>query len=130
MISTQVRQSFDSSHPLVVPGLDEHSSLSLSSSLKNETDPPPLQSILTLDRVLEPSFPPPSENVSISNQKPKRGKKKSHWRKRCLGGRSPASGHHAGEKPPTSAKEVGGKLPLERHAARSDPRSKVIPIVM
>jgi hypothetical protein len=71
MISTQVRQSFDSSHPLVVPGLDEHSSLSLSSSLKNETDPPPLQSILTLDRVLEPSFPLPSENVSISNQKPK-----------------------------------------------------------
>jgi hypothetical protein len=85
MISTQVRQSLDSSHSLVVPGLDEHSSLSLSSSLKNETDPPPLQSILTLDQVLEPSFPPPSENVSISNQKPKRGKKKSHWRKRCLG---------------------------------------------
>jgi hypothetical protein len=71
MISTQVRQSLESSDPLVVPGLDEHSSLSLSSSLKNETDPPPFQSSLTLDHILEPSFPPPSENVPISNQTPK-----------------------------------------------------------
>jgi hypothetical protein len=71
MILTQIRQSFDSSHPLVVPSLDDHRSFSLSRSLKNEIDPPPLQSILTLDQVLEPSFPPPSENVSISNQKPK-----------------------------------------------------------
>jgi hypothetical protein len=94
-----VRQSLESLDPLVVPGLDEHSSfpvssslknetdayehssLSLSSSLKNETDPPPLESSLTLDRILEPSFPPPSENVPISNQMPKRGKKKSRWRK-------------------------------------------------
>jgi hypothetical protein len=71
MILNQVRNFFDSSHPLVVPGLDNHSSLSLSSLLKNEIDPPPLQSILMLDRVLEPCFPPPSENVSISNQQPK-----------------------------------------------------------
>ena len=56
MISTQVRQSFDSSHPLVVPGLDKHLSLSLSISLKNETNCPPLQSILTLDRVLKHFF--------------------------------------------------------------------------
>jgi hypothetical protein len=42
MILTQVRQSFDSSRLLVVPGLDEHSSLSLPRSLKNETNPPPL----------------------------------------------------------------------------------------
>jgi hypothetical protein len=40
MISTQARQSFNSSLSLVVPGLDEHSSLSMSSSLKSETRPP------------------------------------------------------------------------------------------
>jgi hypothetical protein len=48
-ISTQVRQSLELSDPLVVPGLDKHSSLSLSSSLKNETNPPPLESSLSLD---------------------------------------------------------------------------------
>jgi hypothetical protein len=37
----------------------EHSSFSVSSSLKNETDPPPIESSLLLDIVLEPSFPPP-----------------------------------------------------------------------
>jgi hypothetical protein len=103
--------------------------LSLSRLLKNETKPPPLQSILTLDRVIEPYFPPPSENVSIHKQEPKRGNKKICRRKRRLGGKSSAFGHHARAKPPTSSKEVGRKLPVEIHTARSDPRYKVIPIV-
>jgi hypothetical protein len=34
----------------------EHSSLSLSCSLKNEIDPPPIESSLLIDPVLEPSF--------------------------------------------------------------------------
>jgi hypothetical protein len=46
-----------------------------------------------------------------------------------LGGRSPASGHHAGEKPLASTTQDGGKIPLERHTTRSDPRLGVIPIV-
>jgi hypothetical protein len=56
--------------PLVVPG-HEHSSSSLSISLKNETNLPPLESSLTMDRVLEPSFPLPSENIPINNYMPK-----------------------------------------------------------
>jgi hypothetical protein len=67
MISTQVRKSIELSDPLVVPSLDEHCSLSLSIFLKHEIDPPPFQSSLTLDHILEPSFPPPSENVLLSN---------------------------------------------------------------
>jgi hypothetical protein len=69
MILTQVRQSLELSDPLGVPGLvehssfpmpsslkneidtNEHSSLSLSRLLKNETDPPPLKSSLILDHV-------------------------------------------------------------------------------
>jgi hypothetical protein len=83
-----------------------------------------------VDRVLIPSFPLPSEIFSICNQTTKQGKTINRLRKRCLGGRSPAAGHHAGEKMPTSAKEAGGKLPLERHTARSDDHcSNVIPIV-
>jgi hypothetical protein len=89
MIFTQVQQSLELSDPLVVPGLDEHSyfhvpsslknetnsykhsSLSLSRLLKNKTDPHPFESSLTLDRILEPYFPPPSENIHISSQMPK-----------------------------------------------------------
>jgi hypothetical protein len=114
---------------LVVPGLDKHSSLSLLRSLKNEIHPPPSETSITLDRVLEPSFPRPSENIPISNQMPKGGKKKSCWRERCLWGRSPASGHHARTKPLDSTKEIRGKIPLERHTSRSDPRLGVIPII-
>jgi hypothetical protein len=96
MILTQVRQSLKSYDPLVVPGLDEHGSFSLSSLLKNEIDHHPFKSSLTLDHVLEAYSPPPSENVPISNQMPKRGKKKSHHRKQRLGGSSLASRNHAG----------------------------------
>jgi len=71
MILNQARKSFYSSLSLVVLSLNEHSTFSLTRSLKNEIDPPPLQSIFTLDQVLEPCFPLPSENVSLSNQKPK-----------------------------------------------------------
>jgi hypothetical protein len=74
MILTQVQQSLESSHPLVVPGLDEHSSSLLLNSLKNEIDPPPLEPSLTLDLFIEPCFPLPSENVPISNHMPKRVK--------------------------------------------------------
>jgi hypothetical protein len=69
------------SDPLVVPSLDEHSSLSLSSSLKHEIDSPPFKSSLTLDRVFEPFFPSLSENVPIINWSPKWLKKKNHRRK-------------------------------------------------
>jgi hypothetical protein len=103
--------------------------LSLSSSLKNEIDPPTSESSLILDRILEPSFPLPSENVPISNQTPKQGKKKGHQRNRRLRGRYPASGHHAGEKPLASIMQARGKIPLERHIGRSDPRLGVVPIV-
>jgi hypothetical protein len=146
MISTQVHKSLELSDPLVVPSLNEHSfflmtmlknemdayehsSSSISISLKNETYPPLFKSSLTLDLILEPYFPPPSENVPINNQTPKRGKKKSLQRKLCLGGRSLASRHHARVKPLASIMKVGGKLPLERHVVRSDPHSKVVPIV-
>jgi hypothetical protein len=68
IISTQARQSLESSDPLVVPELYEHISLSLLSSLTNETDPLPFILSFTLDRILEPSFLLPSENVPISNR--------------------------------------------------------------
>jgi hypothetical protein len=55
------------------------------SSLKNETEPPPSELNLLLDRILEPSFPPPSENIPISIQTPKQGNKKRRWRKQHLG---------------------------------------------
>jgi hypothetical protein len=99
MISTQLKKSLELFDPLVVPGLNDHSSSSFPSSLKNETDPPPSELSLTLDRILEPYFPLPSENVPINNQTHKQGKKKSHRRKRCLGGKSLASEYHVGEKP-------------------------------
>jgi hypothetical protein len=124
-----VRQSLELFDPLIVPGLDEHTSLSLSSSLKYETNPPPLESSFTLDQVLEPSFPPPSEDIPISNQTPKRGKKKSHRRKCRLVGRSLAFGHHAREKPLASIMQSKGRLSLETHIARSDPHLRVIPMV-
>jgi hypothetical protein len=148
MILTQVQQSLESLDPLVVPSLYEHSyfvvsrslenetdtyehsSLSLSISLKNEIDPPPFESSLPLHQKLEPSFPLPSENISISNQTPTRGKKKNQWSKRCLGGRSPTFGHHAGVKPLASTMQAGNKIPLERHASKSDPHLGVVHIVM
>jgi hypothetical protein len=82
----------------------------MSSSLKNETDPPPIESSLPLDLVLEPSFPPPvsvdplssslsGEPIPISIQESNQVQKKSRWMKRSLGGMSPASGHHVGVKP-------------------------------
>jgi hypothetical protein len=108
MISTQVRQSLESSDPLVVPGLDEHSSLSLSSSLKNETDPPPFKSSLTLDHVLEPSFPPPSENVPISNQTLNEERRKV-TEEMMLGGKVSSLWHHAGVNPLASIMQVWGK---------------------
>jgi hypothetical protein len=84
-----MQQSLELYDPLVVPGLNEHSSFPMSSSLKNETDvyehsssflsrslknktkPPPFESILTMDQILEPYFPPLSENIHISNRMPK-----------------------------------------------------------
>jgi hypothetical protein len=84
---------------------------------------------MNLDHVLEPYFPPPSKNVAIINQPPKRGNKKSHQWKQCLGGRSPASGHHFGKHPLAFVMQVGGKTSLERHTGRSDPCLKVIPII-
>jgi hypothetical protein len=60
MIYNQAQKFFDPSLLFIVPSLNEHSSLSLSSLLKNETNLPLLQSILTLDKVIEPYFPPPS----------------------------------------------------------------------
>jgi hypothetical protein len=47
-----------------------------------------------------------------------------------LQGRSPASGHHDGAKPLASIRKVGGKIPLERHTIKSDPRLVVIPTVL
>jgi hypothetical protein len=95
MILTQVQQSLESLDPLVVPSLYEHSSLSLSSSLKNETDPPPFESSLPLDQILESSFPPPitsslssspfGEHIPISSQKSKQVKKKSEGGKNAWG---------------------------------------------
>jgi len=130
MILTQVRQSPESFDPLVVHGIDEHGSSSLSRSLKHVTYPPPFKSSLTLGHVLETSFPPPTENVPIINQLPKWGKKKIRRRKQRLGGRSPASGHHVGAHPQDFVMQVGGKTPLERHASRSDPQLGSVPIII
>jgi hypothetical protein len=80
----------------------EHSSLSVSSSLKNESYPPPIESSLPLDLVLEPSFPPlvlvdplssslSSEPIPISSQKTNQVQKKIRQTKRILGGMSLAS---------------------------------------
>jgi hypothetical protein len=129
IILTHVKQSLESLDPLEIPGLNEHSSLSLSSSLKNETNPPLSKSSLPLDRVLEPYFPPPHANIPISIQMPKQGKKKRQRRKRCLGGRYPSSGHHVGAKPLDSTTQFGGEIALERHATRSDPCLGVVTIV-
>jgi hypothetical protein len=130
MILTQVRQSPESFDPLVVPGIDEHGSSSLSRSLKHVTYPPPFKLSLTLGHVLETSFPPPTKNVPIINQLPKWGKKKIRRRKQRLGGRSPASGHHVGAHPQAFVMQVGGKTPLERHASRSDPQLGFVPIII
>jgi hypothetical protein len=63
MISTKVRKSLELLDPLVVSNLYEHSSLSLSSLLKNEIDPPPFESGLPLG---ESSFSPPISSLSYS----------------------------------------------------------------
>jgi hypothetical protein len=74
----------------------EHSSLSVSSSLKNETDPPPIESSLPLDLVHEPSFPLPvsvdplssslsGEPIPISIQESNRVQKKSWWMNEAWG---------------------------------------------
>jgi hypothetical protein len=87
----------------------EHSSLFMSSSLKNETNPPPIKSSLPLDLVPKPSFHPPvsvdplssslfGEPIPISSQESFWVQKKSRWMKQSLGGMSPASGHHVGVK--------------------------------
>jgi hypothetical protein len=110
----------------------EHSSLSVSSSLKNETDPPPIESSLPLDLVPEPSFPLPvsvdplysslsSEPIPISSQESNWVQKKSQWMKQSLGGMSPASGHHAGVKPLDFVDHVGGKVPTFGHHVGKKP---------
>jgi hypothetical protein len=106
----------------------DHSSLSLSSLLKNETNPPPSESSLPLDQVIEPSFPPRTENIPICSQMPRQRRRVVRG-KNAWGGRSPASVHHVGVKPLAFIMQYRGNLPLERHIARSDPRLGVIPII-
>jgi hypothetical protein len=100
----------------------EHNSLSMSRSLKKETDPPPIESNIQLDLVLEPSFPSPlsvdplssslsSEPIPISIRESNRVQKKCQREKRSLGGMSPTSGHHAGVKLLASVDHDGGKVP-------------------
>jgi len=85
--------------------VNDHSSLYVSRSLKNETDPPPNESSLLLDIVLETSFSLPlsidhlpsslsSELIPISNNESNRVQKKSQRMKRSFGGMSSAFGHH------------------------------------
>jgi hypothetical protein len=99
----------------------------------------PSVSSIPFDRTLGPYFPPlnsslssspSSEHIIISNQMYKQGNKKSLWRKQCLGGRSPFIGHHVGIKPEDSIYLAGGKIPLERHTTRNDPRLGVVPIII
>jgi hypothetical protein len=109
----------------------EHIYFPLSSSLKNETNPPPINSSPPLDLVpklsfhmlvsLDPLYSSLSrEPIPISIQESFRVQKKSWWMKQILGGMSPTSRrhdrvkslayvYHAWVKVPTYGHHVGKK---------------------
>jgi len=106
----------------------EHSSFSMSRSLKYETDPPPIELILPLDLVPKTSFPSPisfdplssslfGEPIPISGHESIRVEKKIQRKKQILGGMSLAFGHHVGVKPLSFVGHVGEKLPTYKHHA-------------
>jgi len=100
----------------------EHGSILASSSLKNETNPSPLEPSLPWNLELEPSFlslllldfispSPSSEHICTSNHESNWVTKKSRRTNWSLGGISPAYGYHTGVKPLAFVGHARRKLP-------------------
>jgi hypothetical protein len=88
-MSSSLKNETDDTH--------EHSSFSVSSSLKNETDPPPIELSLPLDLIPKPSFHPPvsvdplssslsGEPIPISIQESNQGVEEESMDETKLGG--------------------------------------------